>query len=75
LLKEFEQSKGFKGLSWQKRRELKGIIKDKSHISGWKKFGTFINDTANLYVIMSLVKTYGPHLSPWLREMFDFLLN
>jgi len=75
LLGEFMKSKDFKELSQRKRRELKAIIKDKSHVSGWKKFSSFISDAKNIYVITSLVRKYGPRLYPWLREIYDFLIQ
>ena len=75
FLLEFTQSKAFKGLSWRKRLMLMRIIKDNSHVSGWRKFSKFLNDTANFYVICGLVQTYGPRLPIWLFEVFNAIIT
>jgi Ser-tRNA(Ala) deacylase AlaX len=69
LLNELTQSQDFKKLGMLKRRKLKEITKDSSHVSGWEKFRAFISDEANLTAIKTFAATYGPSLAAWIGKM------
>jgi hypothetical protein len=73
FLNEFSQSEAFKQMKLSDKRSLKKIIVERSHISGWRKFITFIEKEANATTVITFSAIYGQTLTDWIRIFVEAL--